>query len=61
VDKETATGKFETIQTVKTFTGAKTITIDPKTHQFLLPCNVPDAKGGVTFGIVVLGVEAAKQ
>jgi DNA-binding beta-propeller fold protein YncE len=61
VVKEMATGKFETIQTVKTFTGAKTITIDPKRHQFLLPCNVPDGKGGVTFGIVVLGVEAAKQ
>jgi DNA-binding beta-propeller fold protein YncE len=60
VVKETETGKFETIQTVKTFTGAKTITIDSKTHQFLLPCNVPDAKSGTTFGVVVVGVEAAK-
>lgn len=58
---ETATGKFETIQTVKTAPGAKTITIDPKTHEFLLPCNVPDREGGVTFGIVVLGVETAKS
>ena len=60
VVKETATGKFETIQTVITAPGAKTITVDPKTHQFLLPCNMPDGKGGVTFGIVVLGAEAAK-
>jgi DNA-binding beta-propeller fold protein YncE len=60
VVKETETGKFETIQTVKTVPGAKTITIDPKMHQFLLPCNLPDGKGGVTFGIVVLGAEAAK-
>jgi DNA-binding beta-propeller fold protein YncE len=60
VVKETATGKFETIQTVKTTPGAKTITIDPKTHQFLLPCNVPAREGGVTFGIIVLGAEPAK-
>jgi DNA-binding beta-propeller fold protein YncE len=60
VVKETGTGKFETIQTVRTSPGAKTITLDPKTHQFLLPCNIPDGKGGVTFGIVVLGAEAAK-
>ncbi len=58
VVKETATGKFETIQTVRTSPGAKTIAIDPKTHQFLLPCNVPDHEGGVTFGIVVLGAAA---
>jgi hypothetical protein len=57
VVKEIATGKFETIQTVKTFTGAKTITIDPKTHQFLLPCNLPNGKGGVTFGVVVVGAK----
>jgi DNA-binding beta-propeller fold protein YncE len=60
VVKETRAGKFETIQTVRTVPGAKTITIDPKTHQFLLPSNVPDREGGVTFGIVVLGAEAAK-
>jgi len=63
VVKETGSGKFETIQTVRTVPGAKTITIDPETHQFLLPCNVPgreDREGGVTFGILVLGAEAAK-
>jgi hypothetical protein len=60
VVKETETGKFAAIQTVKTFTGAKTITIDPKTHQFLLPCNLPDGKDGKTFGIIVVGAEAAK-
>jgi DNA-binding beta-propeller fold protein YncE len=61
VVKETATGKFETVQTVRTTSGAKTIAIDPTTHQFLLPCNVPDGKGGATFGIVVLGVKAAEK
>ena len=63
VVKETGTGKFETIQTVRTVPGAKTITIDPETHQFLLPCNVPgreNREGGMTFGIVVLGAEKAK-
>jgi YVTN family beta-propeller protein len=60
VVKEMEPGKFETIQTVKTFPGAKTIAIDPKTHQFLLPCNLPDGKGGKTFGIVVVGAESAK-
>ena len=58
VVKETATGKFETVQTVRTVPGAKTITIDPRTHQFLLPSYVPDGKGGTTFGILVLGVKA---
>jgi hypothetical protein len=60
VVKETKTGHFETIQTVRTGPGVKTITIDPSTHQFLLPGNVPDGKGGWTFGIVVIGVGAAK-
>jgi DNA-binding beta-propeller fold protein YncE len=60
VVKETWSGKFETIQTVRTTPGAKTITVDPKTHQFLLPCNVPDReKNDVTFGIIVIGAEAA--
>jgi DNA-binding beta-propeller fold protein YncE len=61
VVKETATGKFETVQTVRTTPGAKTITIDPKTRQFLLPCIVPDGKGKETFGIVVLGVKEAEK
>jgi YVTN family beta-propeller protein len=60
VVKETGTGKFETIQTVRTTPGAKTLTIDPKTHQFLLPSHVPDREGGVTFGIIVIGAEVAK-
>jgi YVTN family beta-propeller protein len=55
VVKEIAPGKFETIQTVKTLVGAKTITVDAKTRRFLLPCNVPDGKGGETFGIAVIG------
>jgi DNA-binding beta-propeller fold protein YncE len=61
VVKETSTGKFETVQTVRTVPGAQTITVDPETHQFLLPSNVPDGKGGSTFGIVVLGVKPAEK
>jgi len=55
--KETSPGKFEVVQTPKTFTGAKTMAIDPKTHHVLLPCNIPDGKGGQTFGIVIVGME----
>jgi DNA-binding beta-propeller fold protein YncE len=57
VVKETSPGKFETVQTLKTFKGAKTIAMDTKSHRALLPCNVPDGKGGETFGIVVVGVK----
>lgn len=57
VVKETSPGKFEVIQTPKTLNGAKTITIDLKRHQALLPCNVPNGKGGQTFGIAVVGPE----
>jgi hypothetical protein len=57
VVKETSPGKFEVVQTPKTVTGARTMTIDVKTHHALLPCNVPDGKGGQTFGIVIVGME----
>ncbi len=60
VVKGTSPGKFEAVQTPKTFTGARTITLDTKLHQALLPCNVPDGKGGQTFGIAVVGAEVAK-
>jgi DNA-binding beta-propeller fold protein YncE len=60
VVKETGTGKFETIQTVRTAGGAKTIAIDPIKHQFLLPGNVPDGKGELTFGIIVIGAEGTR-
>jgi hypothetical protein len=60
VVKEMTPGKFETIQTLKTLPGAKTITLDAKRRQALLPCNVPDGKGGQTFGIVVVGEDRAK-
>jgi hypothetical protein len=61
VVKETAAGKFEVIQTLKTLPGARTIAVDSKTHQALLPCNVPDGKGGQTFGIVVVGAGKADK
>jgi len=60
VIKETSAGKYETIQTVKTLLGAKTIAVDAKTHRALLPCNVPDGKGGQTFGLAVVGEERTK-
>jgi len=56
VVKEMPPGKFQAIQTLKTLPGARTITVDTKTHQALLPCNVPDGKGGMTFGIAVVGL-----
>lgn len=60
VVKETSPGKFETVQTVKTVNGARTIAADPATHRFYAPCNVPDGKGGQTFGIAVVGVAETK-
>jgi DNA-binding beta-propeller fold protein YncE len=61
VVKETTPGRFEVIQTLKTLRGAKTITVDTKTHQALLPCNVPDGKGGQIFGIAVVGAAKAEK
>ena len=55
VVKETSPGKFETAQTVKTIKGAKTIGLDTQKHVAVLPCKVPDGKGGETFGIIVVG------
>lgn len=53
--KETSPGRFEVVQTVTTLPGARTVAVDTKTHQALMPCNVPDGKGGKTFGIAVVG------
>jgi DNA-binding beta-propeller fold protein YncE len=55
VVRETAAGKFEVVQTLKTFPGAKTIAVDAKTRQFYLPCNLPGDKKGTTFGVAVVG------
>jgi DNA-binding beta-propeller fold protein YncE len=52
--KEEPAGTFEVVQTLKTATGARTITADPKTHQIYLPCNV--ATGGQNeFSVLVVG------
>jgi YVTN family beta-propeller protein len=59
VVKETSAGNFVTVATPKTLNGARTITVDTKMHQALLPCNVPDGKDGQTFGIAVVGVKEA--
>ena len=59
VVKETSAGNFAMIETPKTLKGARTITVDTKQHQALLPCNVPDGKDGQTFGIAVVGVKEA--
>jgi DNA-binding beta-propeller fold protein YncE len=54
VVKETPAGTFKVVQTLKTANGARTITSDPKTHQFYLPCNV--ATGGQNeFSVLVVG------
>lgn len=46
VIKETSAGKFEVVQTVATQNGAHTITIDPKTHNVLLPVGQSSGPGG---------------
>ncbi|HEY7119304.1 MAG TPA: YncE family protein [Tepidisphaeraceae bacterium] len=61
VVRETSPGTFQTVATPQTLKGARTITTDPKTHRAILPCTVPDANGGQTFGIAVVGAEAAKD
>lgn len=65
VAAETSTGKFESVQTVKTRTGARTMGIDPTTHRIYMPTAEfeepkPGAKGRPatkpgSFMIVVLG------
>jgi DNA-binding beta-propeller fold protein YncE len=50
VIKEAPVGTFTVVQTLKTATGARTITSDPKTHQFYLPCNVQNE-----FSVLVVG------
>ena len=60
VVRETSPGKFETVQTVKTFKGAKTIAMDTQKHQAVLPCKVPDGKGGETFGFVVVAQRSGR-
>jgi len=61
VVKETSPGKFEVIQTAKSLSGGRTITTDAKNHHALLPANVPDGKGGQTFGIVVVGTDQPQK
>ena len=47
VARETAPGKFEIVQTVKTPTGARTMGVDPTTHRIYLPTaeSAPGAGG----------------
>ena len=55
--KEEPAGTFKVVQTLKTASGARTITSDPKTHRFYLPCNVA-TNGQSEFSVLV--VEAAR-
>jgi DNA-binding beta-propeller fold protein YncE len=50
VVKEAPAGTFNVVQTLKTATGARTITNDPKTHQFYLPCSIQNE-----FSVLVVG------
>lgn len=50
VVKEGPAGTFKVVQTLKTASGARTITSDPKTHQFYLPCTVQNE-----FSVLVVG------
>jgi YVTN family beta-propeller protein len=61
VVKETSAGNFAIVGTPKTLNGARTITVDTKRHQALLPCNIPDGKGGQTFGIAIVGLKEVSK
>jgi len=50
VVKEFSTGKFEVAQTITTQRGARTITIDPKTHNVYLPVGQFGPPGGSAAG-----------
>lgn len=50
-------GQFKVIQTLTTIKGARTVTNDPKTQRFLLPCNLPAEDGKTSFGLLVVGAE----
>ena len=52
VVKEGPVGTFKAIQTLKTASGARTITSDPKSHQIYLPCNVSNQ-----FSVLVVGAK----
>ena len=54
VIKEDPAGTFKVVQTLKTATGARTITRDPKTHRFYLSCNVT-TDGASEFSVLVVG------
>jgi YVTN family beta-propeller protein len=54
VVKEDPAGTFKAIQTLKTAQGARTITCDPKTHQFYLSCAIATS-GQREFSVVVVG------
>ncbi len=55
VVKEDPAGTFNVVQTLPTARGARTITTDPTTHEFLLPCNVT-TEGTSEFSVLVVGV-----
>jgi DNA-binding beta-propeller fold protein YncE len=57
VVKEEPAGTFKAIQTLKTAQGARTITCDPKTHQFYLPCAIM-VDGQRQFSVIVLGAKS---
>jgi DNA-binding beta-propeller fold protein YncE len=50
VVKEEPAGTFKVVQTLTTANGARTITSDPKSHRFYLPCNVQGE-----FSVLVVG------
>ncbi len=57
VVKDAGGDKYEAVQTPATVKGARTIAVDLKVHHALMPCTVPDGKGGQTFGLAVVGGE----
>lgn len=54
VVKEDPADTFKVVQTLKTAVGARTITSDPTTHRFYLPCNVTENSVS-EFSVLVVG------
>lgn len=56
VIREEPAGKFTTVQTLRTAPFARTLAIDPKTHNIFLPCMIPPKHELGWYGLLVVGM-----